>query len=67
MEAVLVTVVVVLALTYAARALRREVRPGKGGGCTCDCPQAGKCTGTTCSVLEDALPRPSAPKRPPAA
>ncbi len=67
METIVITLLVVGALAYAVVAIRREVRPSQGGGCSCDCPQADKCAGTSCPVIDDALARPPKPPHPPAA
>ena len=67
METIVIALLVVGALAYAVVAIRREVRPSAGGGCSCDCPQADKCAGASCPVIEDALGRPPEPGRPPAA
>jgi hypothetical protein len=67
METIVIALLVVVAMAYAVVALRREVRPSPGGGCACDCPQAEKCSGSSCPVIEGALSRPPDPKRPPAA
>lgn len=67
METIAIALLVVGALAYAVVAIRREVRPSRSGGCTCDCPQADKCSGGSCPVFDSVLPRSRELPRPPSA